>query len=464
MGKAFSWLLALRFLRARWVNFIAIGGVTIAVVALIVVIAVFSGFIGDIRTDLRRSSSDLLVTDLPPLQSYEHLLPALQGDHDVAALAPRLRYYAEFRLLNGHNLVEHSQQLDFSSLDSPFVQLLGIDPVAESQVVPLQSWLENVPRDQRPPDLDHPLTVPAQAVWEGLRRASMPAAVRPESQPGLPGILLGNQRVQFYFVEVGDPIELLSAQVKAAGPTQLVQKRFAFAGAFHSGSRMFDEGSALVPIEALRTMLGQDAADDGSIDLISDIAVRLQPGADVQQVSARLQQKVQALLPPGSKRCSVLTWEEQNAVFLGAVDVERAMMKVVMFAVMLIAAFLIYATLHMMVTQKVKDIGILSALGGAPRNIGAIFVLCGLVDGLLGCGIGSVLGVSLALHLNQVLDLLHIQLFPPNMYALKEVPVQLDAIWVVQVDVVALLLSLLVAWLPARKASRMHPVEALSYE
>jgi lipoprotein-releasing system permease protein len=144
------------------------------------------------------------------------------------------------------------------------------------------------------------------------------------------------------------------------------------------------------------------------------------------------------------------------------------MMTLVMFVVMLIAAFLIYATLNMMVTQKVKDVGILSALGGAPAAVGAIFTRCGFVIGALGGAAGMAAGTLSAIYLDTFDKWMHdtfgFELFPREMFDLPHIPYQLEPALIVQVALAALGLSLLVAWLPARKAARMHPVQALAYE
>jgi lipoprotein-releasing system permease protein len=140
----------------------------------------------------------------------------------------------------------------------------------------------------------------------------------------------------------------------------------------------------------------------------------------------------------------------------------------VLFAVMLIAAFLIYATLHMMVTQKTKDIGILTALGGGPGDVGSVFTRCGLVIGVLGASSGVVLGVVSVVQLNPINDWMQrefgIALFDHSLFDLPAIPYRLEPGWIAQVAVAALAMSLLVAWLPARKAARLSPVKALSYE
>jgi lipoprotein-releasing system permease protein len=143
-------------------------------------------------------------------------------------------------------------------------------------------------------------------------------------------------------------------------------------------------------------------------------------------------------------------------------------MKVSLFAVMLVAAFLIYATLHMMVTQKVKDIGILTSLGATPRGIAAIFVLCGGVIAVVGCSAGLAIGILSAHYLNDVNDWFDasfgVELFPTELYDLDRIPYRIEPDWVAQVLIAASVLALLVAYLPARRAARMAPVKALSYE
>ena len=253
-----------------------------------------------------------------------------------------------------------------------------------------------------------------------------------------------------------------------------LQRTFAFAGTFQTGARLFDDSMAIVPIEPLRTMLGHDALDEGSIDLCTDVAVRATKGLTIEQLQTladrlvdRVKQALGTPMPTGCKP-EVLTWEQQNAVFLDAVDTERAMTTLVLFAVMLIAAFLIFATLHMMVTQKTKDIGILTALGGSQRGVGQICTRCGMVIGAFGVVGGVGLGLATLWNLNPINDWLFesigFELFPRTLFDLPKVPYRIETPWLVGVAAAAFVLTLFVAWVPARMAARMHPVKALSYE
>ena len=164
----------------------------------------------------------------------------------------------------------------------------------------------------------------------------------------------------------------------------------------------------------------------------------------------------------------MLTWQEQNSVYLKAVEQEHRMMQIVLMIVMLVSAFVIYATLHMMVVQKIKDIGIVAAVGGSPFGIGSVFLMNGTIVGITGSLLGVTSGVLSALWINPVNNWLHatfnVEMFPRVLFDLDGIPCHLEPSWVVSVAIGAILLSIVVAYIPARKAARMNPVTALSFE
>jgi ABC-type lipoprotein release transport system permease subunit len=493
---AFSPFLALRYLMTRPIVALGVVGVAFSVWAMLLVDAVFTGFVGDIRDDVRRSTATLLVTDLPHETGYEALRAVLEADPDVGpdGTAPRLRHHGLLQSLRGDQRPVASSEVDFDQMEGGFALLLGIDPEREMRVTGLRSWL---PRgrdviEQKyhlslpPPTLfDEPdaarlarLRVSDRAEWEARGRARLPRSDLADFRSEWDGILLSWRRLHAMPLRIGEPIDLMSASFPAGagggagGPEVRTTKvRLAFAGYFATGHRIFDASTAILPIETLRTQLGHDLLDPGSIDLVTDVAVRPRDDLSVEALQAcqrRLQQAVQDVLPPGSKPCSVLDWEQQNEVFLQAIAHEHTMMQFVLFVVLLVAAFVIYATLHMMVVQKWKDIGILAAIGGTPRSIGLVFVACGCVIGALGALAGAGLGTLSVFYLNDVNDWLYakfeVELFPRQLFDLQSVPCRLEPTWAVQVTVGALLLAVLVALVPARKASCMNPVKALSYE
>lgn len=492
MIRAFSPFLALRYLLTRRINLLGALGVAFAVWAMLVVDGVFTGFVRDIEENVENSAPPLLLTDLPHDQDFAVLQQAL-ADVDVVALAPRLRQFAMLQPVrpDRSRLKRGSSQLDFDHTRNGFAMLLGIDPLLETEVVNIPSWLDRAASeitrrgrmqaratvfDEKDEERRAELLLPDAVEWQARKAAGM--AYDPnieEHQSSLPGMLLGWRRVfHLPWIADGDPFEVVCASFTTTSEGTTMRpysKSVASAGWFGSGNRMFDETTALLPIEAVRTMLGQDANDPSSIELVTDVAIRARDGltaAELADLQVRLQQKAQATLPAGSKPCSVLTWQEQNSVYLRAVAQEHVMMQLVLMIVMLVSAFVIYATLHMMVVQKIKDIGILAAIGGAPRSIGSVFLLTGTIVGVTGSLLGVLAGYLSSIWLNPVNDWLHanfnIEIFPRHLFDLQGVPCHLEPSWVVTVAVGAVILAIVVALIPARKASRMNPVTALAFE
>lgn len=472
---AHSWFLALRYLTTRWVSLLCVAGVAVAVWALIVVIAVFSGFIGEIRGHVRAATADLVLTAVRRDSSYAALRAVLEADPDVVATAPRLRHYGILFPYGGlRRQVVVTRAADWSALGFNYVDLIGVDPELEARTTRFRDWLRAVPPGQRVDDPDHPFEVSP----ERQRSGALLAGQRPPDGAvlrSLDGILLGLRRMtKGETVFPGQVVDLVSARVVrdpgAEDPDRRervvkIKRPFAVAGAFETKHRVFDDTFAFVHVETLREMLGHGMLEPDSIDLVTEVAIRARPGVDLVALAARLEDRVRGIAGPHAQ---VLTWEEQNAVFLGAVEHERALMKLVLFAVMMVAGFLIYATLHMMVTQKIKDIGILASMGATPGGIGWTFLLAGVVIGAVGCALGATSGALSAVYLNDVNDWARVhfdvELFPTRIYALERVPYSLEPGWITQVLAAAMLLSILVSWLPARRAARLDPVTTLSYE
>lgn len=489
--------LALRYLLTRRINLLSLFGVLFAVWATLVVDAVFSGFVFEIRNDVRRATPDLLVTDLPPGSDFEPIRAAIAaaGGEDVVAIAPRLRHQGLVQPLRSPRFAGRAamaSELDFDSMEGGFALLLGVDPELEPAVVDLPAWLARgdatlaargitaeaspVPHETDP-ERRRDWLLPDAVEWQARERNRLPAPERAaDHKSQWPGVLLGWRRYGYQrHVRLGDPMELLTAVQGQDGSIQPRQTRLAFAGYYSTGYKLVDATTVLLPIERLRTLLGHDLADPDSVALVTDVAVRWRaglPAAAIAERQASIQAAVQsallAALGTEAPACTTLDWEQQSQVYLTAIAHEHRMMQVVLFVVMLVAVFVIYATLRMMVVQKWKDIGIVAAVGGTPRQIGLVFLLCGAVVGSLGAALGVAAGLLTANHLNQLNDWLYanfqLELFPRALFDLPRIPVHIDPDWVIQVGVGALLLALLVAWLPARAAARMNPVQAISYE
>ncbi len=168
-------------------------------------------------------------------------------------------------------------------------------------------------------------------------------------------------------------------------------------------------------------------------------------------------------------RYRISTWEDKRRTFLRAVWLERRIMAFILFFTILLAGFLILSILHTCVLTKMKDIGILKAIGASVGGIMAVFLLNGLLIGLIGSALGIAGALLFTSNINRIEQLLArvlgFQLFPPQVYYLDRIPVDQQPFWgLVMISSIVAAVSLLASAYPAWKASRMDSVEALRYE
>ncbi len=150
---------------------------------------------------------------------------------------------------------------------------------------------------------------------------------------------------------------------------------------------------------------------------------------------------------------------------LAAVNLETTILNLLLFMIIAVAGFGILAIFYMIVVEKTRDIGILKSLGAPSRGIMGIFLAYGLGAGLVGSGVGMVLGLLFVAYINEIADGLATitgqQVFDPTVYYFQEIPTIVQPFTVAWIVVGAMLIAVLASILPARRAARLHPVEAL---
>ncbi len=243
-------------------------------------------------------------------------------------------------------------------------------------------------------------------------------------------------------------------------------------GAFNSGMNEYDSQVIYAPLEYVQEALRECLVDaktkepvlkDGRIQggRFNKLRIKIRNYDDAEKVADRIRAGLK-----GSY--GIFTWQSEKAILLQAVAVERTLTGVIMFFIVIMAAFSILAILSMLVTEKTRDIGILRAQGATVGGIMTIFLSEGAVIGLVGCGLGLGSAKYVLDHLNPLADWVYGKTgwypFPKNIYLLDRIPHQVDGpIWALVVGA-TLFVCLLAALWPSWKAARLNPIDALRYE
>ncbi|WP_417685542.1 ABC transporter permease [Roseibium sp.] len=245
------------------------------------------------------------------------------------------------------------------------------------------------------------------------------------------GLVIGDTAADRLGAGVGDTVTMTSADG--------LSKRFKIVGLFHTGQSATDEGLAYVPLKAAQILLGKP-------DVINRIIIRLETIAVSDEIAARAERQL------GYK---AVAWEEANEGLMEAFAVRNIIMYTVVGAILLVAGFGIFNIISTIVHEKARDIAILKSLGFPEGDIQQIFVLEGLVIGVLGAIAGCALGFSLSSYLASIRfefsvgqEITHLPIFfSPVHYAIA--------------STLALVSSGFAGYLPARRAARLNPVDII---
>ena len=196
----------------------------------------------------------------------------------------------------------------------------------------------------------------------------------------------------------------------------------------------------------------------------TSIQIKLKEGVDADMVRDLL--RAHPAFP--SQRYGIYTWRDKQGPLLAAVRMETAILNVLLFMIIAVAGFGILAIFYMIVVEKTRDIGVLKSLGAPGSGILGIFLTYGLTLGMVGSGVGLGLGLLFVVYINEIADLLGRvtgrPLFDPSIYYFHKIPTIISPPTLAWIVAGAMLIAVLASILPARRAARLHPVEALRYE
>jgi lipoprotein-releasing system permease protein len=195
---------------------------------------------------------------------------------------------------------------------------------------------------------------------------------------------------------------------------------------------------------------------------VTSIQIKLRDYRQAEAVVKRLQAKFAAW------EVQVETWEKKQGPLLAAIAIEKGILNVLLFLIICVAGFGILAIFAMIVVEKTRDIGILKALGASNGGVMKIFLGYGLLLGLVGAGLGTALGMTITIHINEIEHLLSKltgqDIFDRSVYYFNEIPTYIQPVGIALVNVGAVAIAVAFSIIPALRAAMLHPVRALRYE
>ena len=403
------------------ITFISMGGVALGVMALIVVIAVMTGFGQNLRDKILGTNSHIVVTQLMSggMEDYENVLERIKAVPDVRDAAP---------------FILKEVMLTFGQRSSGVV-VRGVDPDREANISDLQKNLtagKLVYLDRAPPR-------PSQDD-SGIQRK---------------GIILGVELARSLGVSMGDVLGMISPSVHMT-PLGIIPKIkiVEVVGIFESKMYEYDSNLAFISLSSAQLLFGMK-------DRVSGIEIKVDDIDAAGHIAALIQETLGA---PYFAR----SWMQMNKNLFSALKLEKITMFIILILIILVAAFNIISTLFMVVMDKAKDIAVLKSMGATRASIMKIFSIQGLIIGVCGTALGCIAGFSIVPNLNEIVGfierLFDIKAFPSDVYYLDELPSQIQYYDSFLIIVFSILICFLASLYPAWRASRLDPVEGLRYE
>ena len=416
----YEWFIGLRYLKAKRkqtfisiITVISIAGVMVGVMALIIVLAVMSGFEKTLKEKILGTQAHLhlLKATQEGLDQYQEVTKRVEETKGVVSAAPFI-----------------ISQVMLSSESNVFgVVLKGIDPDRVGRVTELANNI----------------------------KAGRLENLKGGKEGDSPGIILGVELAKHLSVSLNDSIQVISP-LGTVTPMGMMpkMKRFRVKGIFYSGMYEFDNTMAYVSLQSAQKFFSMG-------DRVTGIEIKTEDIYKVKEVGREIRRKMG--FPFWTK-----DWMEMNRNLFSALRLEKIAMFIILVLIVLVAAFNIISTLIMVVMEKNKDIAILKSMGASSRSILKIFTIEGGVIGVVGTVLGTILGLGAAFNLEKITDfverLFGFKILSSDVYYIDKLPSQVNPLDVILIVLTAVLISLLATLYPSWRASKLDPAEALRYE
>ncbi len=413
--QPYELFIGLRYTRSKrrnrfisFISLISVLGSALAVAALIIVLSVMNGFQKEIRARM------LGITPHVQVANVSGVLADWQPALDTVAKHPSVMAAAPY--ISGQGMLSLNERVQG-------IMVHGIVPEAENRLTQLSSKMH-------------------EGHLEDLRAGEF-------------GIVLGSDLARMLGAHLDDKVLLITpqGQITPAGMMPRL-KQFHVVGIFEIGMAPYDNALALINIADAQKLYRMG-------DAVTGISARLNDLDLAPQIAIELERDF-------PRDTYVSDWTRQNANYFSAVKMEKKMMFIILSIIVIVAAFNIVSTLVMAVTDKQADIAILRTLGASPFSIMKIFIVQGIIIGLVGMILGVITGATIALNIGSIVpfieNLFGVQFLSKDVYLISDVPSDLHYDDVLIVSVFSFVVSLLATLYPSWRASRTQPAEALRYE
>jgi lipoprotein-releasing system permease protein len=467
-------LLCGRYLRTRFLALVCIFSIMLGVATLIVVNSVMSGFSTKLRDRLHALLTDVVIesVDFDGFGDPGGKMALIRSDpflrDRVVAMTPTLEIFAMFQYrFRGEPLARP-------------VRLVGIDFAGRCAMGDFQKYLV-------PESAEHPasfeLSPEAHRRYEANNRGSKPhlADLLPQPMPGeapppVPvdepettpvSAIVGYAIVHFHrpkarpedpdeYVCTLEPGEEAVITTLSGERLRPVYDRYVVSSYFRAEMSEQDSNYVFVPLEHLQRLRTMG-------DRVTSIQISLKDyDRDAKAVVTRLKELFRGT------PLEIQTWEDKQGPLLAAIGVEKGILNVLLFMIVGVAGFGILAIFSMIVVEKTKDIGILKSLGASNAGVMNIFLGYGILLAVVGCGLGSAMGLTITNYINPIHKYLgkvtgH-EIFDGNVYYFRDIPTNIVPLTVLLVNLGAIIIAVSFSVLPALRAAMLHPVRALRYE
>ncbi|CAG0956294.1 Lipoprotein-releasing system transmembrane protein LolE [Geobacteraceae bacterium] len=418
---AYELFIGLRYLKAKRkqtfisvITFISILGITVGVTALIIVLSVMTGFEENLREKILGINANVVVTELGgQMRGYKEVSERVLEVPGVVGATP----------------FTYNQAMISASGGVVGSVIRGLDLETTGTVTVLPDKIK-------------------EGSIEGLRP---PLSAGTEAA----GIIIGRELARNIGVSLGDTVNVISPMgtMTPAGPVPRMAA-FKVAGIFELGMYEYDSSMAFISIENAQAFFRMG-------DAVTGVEVKITDIYEAEKIANDIMMEIKG---PYWTR----TWMEMNRNLFSALKLEKAAMFIILALIIMVAALNIISTLIMVVMEKGKDIAILKSLGATSGGIMRIFMIEGIVIGVIGTLLGTTLGVVAALNLEAIVQFIEtvfqFKVLPPSIYYIDKFPSKVEPAFVAAIALISIGISFLATLYPSWQASRFDPVEGLRYE